>query len=116
MKSSEEGRWTAFGVAVWILGITVLIAGFVLSQQRETKITQQCGQYVGGNCHRWIDVEQTIVTPLAIVGYVLAALGILFIISGFIVFFVLTSRSKSRVAKANTVAESESPEDRELKR
>jgi len=110
VRLSEKGRWTAFGVAVCILGITILIAGYTFSQQRETKIVDRCLVSYGSGCASMSHDKLTVVTPLAIVGYFLAAFGMLFIFSGCVIFFILTSRSRSGAAKANTFTESASPE------
>jgi uncharacterized membrane protein len=111
MKFSEQGRWKAFGVAVWIIGITVLIAGFAFSQQRETQHVRQCALYNGMNCVRYTEFDQVVLTPLAIVGYFLAVFGVLLIISGFIVFFVLDHVSKSRRTKTSIVQDGAPPEN-----
>jgi hypothetical protein len=76
MVSGKEVQWTIFGISVWIIGIAVLIAGFALSQQRQT-IDRRCDVWSGNTCTYWTDVNLELVTPLAIVGYMLAAFGVL---------------------------------------
>jgi len=98
MKIGADGRWSRFGIAVWVIGIALLVAGFILSQQRETKDVLKCLEYSGVNCAHSDYVKVTTVPALAIVGYFLAAFGALFIFSGFIVYFILTSRSKKQMA------------------
>jgi len=94
MKFSEKGRWTAFGVALCVLGITILIAGYIFSQQRETKIVDRCLVSYESGCASLVHDKLTVMTPLAIVGYFLAAFGMLFIFSGCMIFLIMTSRSR----------------------